>query len=76
MEPKFKNFPIGTRIGLTLALPIAGLLVFSFWILAGYYRAANDSGKVRSMAEVAPSSAAWCTQYRRSVAPPPAFSAP
>jgi len=42
------------RIGLALALPIAGLLAVSLWVLAGYYRTAQDIGNIRSVAELAP----------------------
>lgn len=54
MELRMHNFRIGTRIGMALALPIAGLLAFSLWTLAGYYRTASDMKDVRSMAEFAP----------------------
>jgi diguanylate cyclase (GGDEF)-like protein/PAS domain S-box-containing protein len=54
MKLKLQNYRIGTRIGLALVLPIAGLLVFSLWVLAGYYRSAQDIGNIRNMAEFAP----------------------
>lgn len=54
MELKMHNFRIGTRIGMALALPIAGLLAFSLWTLLGYYWTANDMRDIRSMAEFAP----------------------
>ncbi len=54
MKLKLQNRPIGTRIGMALALPIAGLLVFALWVLSGYFRTAQDFGNIRSMAEFAP----------------------
>ncbi len=54
MELKLQNLRVGTRIGLALALPIAGLLIFSCWVLAGYWRAAHDTGNLRRMAEFVP----------------------
>ena len=54
MELKFQNHRIGIRIGFALALPIAGLLVLSLWILAGYHRTAGDMRNLRDMAELAP----------------------
>ncbi len=54
MKLKLQNFRIGTRIGLALVLPVAGLLVFALWVLAGYYRTAHDAGNIRNMAEFAP----------------------
>lgn len=54
MKLNLQNFRIGTRIGLALALPIAGLLVFALWVLSGYFRTAQDVGNIRSMAEFAP----------------------
>ena len=54
MELKMQNFKIGTRVGLALALPIAGLFAFSLWILAGYYRSAHEMNGLREMAEFAP----------------------
>ncbi|OJW50761.1 MAG: hypothetical protein BGO63_16415 [Candidatus Accumulibacter sp. 66-26] len=54
MQLKMKNTPIGTRIALALALPIAGFLFFASWMLLGYQHTANEMRDLRAMAELAP----------------------
>ena len=54
MNLKIQNLRIGIRIGLALALPIAGLFALSIWIVAGYYDTSRNMGKLREMAELAP----------------------
>lgn len=65
MELRMHNFRIGTRIGMALALPIAGLLAFSLWTLAGYYRTAGDMKDVRRMAEFAPNASTLVHSLQR-----------
>ncbi|OJX34084.1 MAG: hypothetical protein BGO74_04505 [Burkholderiales bacterium 68-12] len=47
------QLPIGQRIALALALPIAGLLFFAFWVLLGQQRVAGEMRALREMAELA-----------------------
>jgi diguanylate cyclase (GGDEF)-like protein/PAS domain S-box-containing protein len=49
-----QNTSIGRRFALALALPIAGLLFFSLWMLSGYLRVASDTRDFRKIAEIAP----------------------
>jgi diguanylate cyclase (GGDEF)-like protein/PAS domain S-box-containing protein len=48
------NTPIGTRIGMALALPIVGLLVFALWTMSGYQSISDEARDLRDMAELAP----------------------
>lgn len=54
MKLKMQNLRIGTRIGLALALPIAGLFALALWIVADYYQTSRDMRKLHEMAELAP----------------------
>jgi diguanylate cyclase (GGDEF)-like protein/PAS domain S-box-containing protein len=49
-----QNQPIGRRIALALALPIATLFAYTLWILAGHYHTARDLGKLREITEITP----------------------
>ncbi|MBI1906003.1 MAG: nitrate- and nitrite sensing domain-containing protein [Rhodocyclales bacterium] len=54
MSLTLTNKPIGTRIGLALALPILGLLFFAAWTVLGYHRIASDTSDLHNMASLAP----------------------
>jgi diguanylate cyclase (GGDEF)-like protein/PAS domain S-box-containing protein len=54
MALKTQNLRIGRRIALALLLPLLGLLVAAFWIVAGYNQAARNSENLHSMAMLAP----------------------
>jgi diguanylate cyclase (GGDEF)-like protein/PAS domain S-box-containing protein len=54
MNFKMQNLRIGIRIGLALALPIAGLFALSIWLVCGYYDTSRNMGQLREMAELAP----------------------
>lgn len=54
MSLTLKNKPIGTRIGLALALPILGLLFFAAWTVLGYHKIASDTSELHNMASLAP----------------------
>ncbi|GAB2530359.1 EAL domain-containing protein [Simplicispira piscis] len=53
MQARLQNIPIGQRIALALALPMAGFLFFVVWVLASHQRTANDMRSLREMAELA-----------------------
>lgn len=53
MQVRLQNTPIGQRMALALALPIAGFLFFALWVLAGQQRIANDMRNLRELAELA-----------------------
>lgn len=53
LSPGLQNTPIGQRIALALALPIAGFLFFVLWVLAGQQRMANGMRDLRELAELA-----------------------
>ncbi len=53
MQVRLQNTPIGQRMALALALPIAGFLFFALWVLAGQQRIAHDMRNLRELAELA-----------------------
>ncbi len=53
MQARLQNIPMGQRIALALALPMAGFLFFVVWVLASHQRTANDMRSLREMAELA-----------------------
>ncbi len=53
MQVRLQNIPIGQRMALALALPIAGFLFFVLWVLAGQQRIATDMRNLRELAELA-----------------------
>jgi len=53
MQVRLQNLPIGQRIALALALPIAGFLFFAMWVLASHQRTANEMRSLREVAELA-----------------------
>ncbi len=54
MQIKLRNLPIGTRIALALALPVAGLIFLAVWMIGGQYRIASNMEQLRRTAELAP----------------------
>ena len=55
MQARLQRLPIGQRIALALALPMAGFVFFVVWVLASHQRTANDMRNLREMAGVAAS---------------------
>ena len=55
MQVRMQNLPIGQRIALALALPIAGFLFFAMWVLVSHQRTANEMRSLREVAELATS---------------------
>ncbi|MDY0105834.1 MAG: EAL domain-containing protein [Giesbergeria sp.] len=53
MQVRLQNTPIGQRIALALALPIAGFLFFALWVLEGQHRIANEMRNLRELTELA-----------------------
>jgi len=53
MQVRLQNLPIGQRIALALALPIAGFLFFAMWVLVSHQRTANEMRSLREVAELA-----------------------
>jgi len=53
MQLQLKNTPIGQRIALALALPIAGFLFFALWMLSSNQRIATEMRDLRELAELA-----------------------
>ncbi|MGE5330623.1 MAG: EAL domain-containing protein [Nitrospirota bacterium] len=65
MQARLQSIPIGQRIALALALPMAGFLFFVLWALSGHQRTANEMRNLREMAELAASVSAVVHEVQR-----------
>jgi diguanylate cyclase (GGDEF)-like protein/PAS domain S-box-containing protein len=65
MSLTLQNKPIGIRIGLALALPILGLLLFAAWAVLGYHRIASETRDLHNMASLAPAVGAMVHQLQQ-----------
>jgi diguanylate cyclase (GGDEF)-like protein/PAS domain S-box-containing protein len=54
MKLELRNLPIGTRIALALALPLAGLVFLAAWMSLDQHRTARDMEHLEAMAGLAP----------------------
>jgi diguanylate cyclase (GGDEF)-like protein/PAS domain S-box-containing protein len=54
MKLELRNLPIGTRIALALALPLAGLIVLTAWMGVDRHRTARNLESLHTLAELAP----------------------